>query len=272
MNSKKLCNNMKIPTMKISTTILFFFALVFSAASATLEWEESAQYVIEVNGKIDVAIKAYSPTNYKPYLILRNEKQRLLLLLDLSSKRIVELQKTAIKPAGDFSINTMDIPSGKEVGKYKLQNKMTVFSFGGKSYALKVKESLVGEVSEGIIYAHSPDYKMMRDQYKPNKAALDFLKNYKKKTDVVVMFATWCPTCKKVLPQFLRIIDDMNNKNFSLKFIGIAMGGSEPKALLDKYGHDYPAFIFYQDGKEKTRIIGETPMSLEVTMKSIFSK
>jgi thiol-disulfide isomerase/thioredoxin len=258
--------------MKFSLSLLFLFATVFTAFSGTIEWEESAQYVIEINGKIDVTCKAYSPMSYKPYLILRNDKLHFLLLLDLGSKRIVELQKNAVTPNGDFSITTNDIPSGKKIGEYKLQNKATVFAYAGKNLTIKVKESLVGEVSESIIYAHSPDYGILRDQYKPNKAALDFLKKYNKKTDVVVMFATWCPTCKKVLPRFLRIMKEIKNPNFSMKFIGIAMGGSEPHQLLEKYGHDYPAFIFYQNGKEKTRIIGETPYPLETTMMSIFSK
>jgi thiol-disulfide isomerase/thioredoxin len=256
--------------MKILISILCIIATGFTAHAATLEWEESAQYVIEINGKIDVASKSYSPMSYKPYLIIRNDKLHFLLLLDLGSKRIFELQKAAIKPNGDYAISTSGIPGGKKIGEYKLQNKATVFSYNGKTLTIKVKESLVGEVSEGILYAHSPDYQILRDQYKPNKPALDFLKNYKKKTEVVVMFATWCPTCKKVLPRFLRIMDDIKNPNFTMKFIGIAMGGSEPHQLLEKYGHDYPAFIFYQDGKEKTRIIGETPYPIETTMMSIF--
>ena len=90
-----------------------------------------------------------------------------------------------------------------------------------------------------------------------------FLASYKKKTEVVVMFATWCSTCKLVLPRVLRIFEEADNKAFSIRYIGIAMGGGEPEAELERYGHDYPAVILLQNGKELDRIVGEPPGPIE---------
>jgi thiol-disulfide isomerase/thioredoxin len=257
--------------MKYTIIVLFFLTFSLSCGAASMDWEEAAQFIVELNGKLDVTIRVYQPTSYKPYMILRFAKAN-PLLLDLNSKKILELKKDAFTTGSDFQITTKDIPAGKAAGSYTMKNKATVFSYGGKTYTIKVRESLVGEVSEGIILAHSPDYKILRDQYKPDKKVIEQIKKYNKKTEIVVMFATWCPTCKKVLPRFLRVMDDANNSNFSFKFVGIAMGGSEPRALLERYGHDYPAFIFYQNGKEKNRIIGDPPVALEKTIISILNK
>jgi thiol-disulfide isomerase/thioredoxin len=77
------------------------------------------------------------------------------------------------------------------------------------------------------------------------------------------MFATWCSTCKLVLPKVLRVFDDAGNNKFQLRYIGIAMGGGEPQAELERYGHDYPAVILIQNGKELDRIVGEPTVPIE---------
>jgi len=229
----------------------------------TMNWEESPQFELDLNGKLDVMAKVYQPTSSKPYLIVLSKMFSSPLLIELSSKSVKVLSSSNIKPGAEYYLTTAGLPSGKGVATYKMKDGVSTFSYDKKTVAIRIKESLVGEVSEAIILAHSPIYGMLRDKYTPKKSAISFLKNYRTKTDIVVMFATWCPTCKVVIPRFLRIVKDAHNHNFSVRFIGIAMGGNEPAAELAKYGHDYPCLILYQNGKEKGRVIGDPPAALE---------
>ncbi|MCB2206532.1 hypothetical protein KQI65_17450 [bacterium] len=249
---------------RLTLAAVFAVSLVFSsvAGQGSLEWEENAQFGVEIGGDIDISAQVFQPTNYQPYLILTSERLKHPVLIDLGKKKVYRLKTTSIKVDGSF-ISTSGIPRGSSISKYRMHGGASTFKVDGKKVAMTIRQTLVGETPAEIILAHSPDYAVRKKAYKPNSKSISFLKSYKKKTDVVVMFATWCSTCKVVLPTVLRVFDDANNEAFNVRYIGIAMGGNEPAAELEKYGHDYPAVIIMQNGKELDRIIGEPNNPIE---------
>lgn len=254
--------------------LLLVLAICLAAPPLTaqsFEWEEAPQFEVGVNGKDDMNAKAYQPTSSKPFMLLLLNKSK-PLLLDLGTKKVSELAANAVKPGREYSMQSAGIPKGAVVATYALKAGATVFTYAGKQVSIKMKDALVGEVPLGVLLAHSPMYSMLRDKYKPKKAPVAFIGSYAKPVKIVVMFATWCPTCKRVLPRFLRIMQDAANKNFSVRYIGLAMGGSEPRKELDEFGHDYPAFILFRDGKEIGRLVGEPTVSIEEYLVNLLKK
>jgi thiol-disulfide isomerase/thioredoxin len=241
---------------------IFFIISLGSLRAQTLDWEENAQFGIEVGGAPDLSAQVFQPTNYQRFMILTSEEFNAPVLLNLGKKRVSLLKPAVVTMAGTF-LKTKGTPKGKDVGKYTVKGGVTTFKVQGKTVTLTIRQTLVGEVPPGIILAHSPDYVLRKKVYKPKSKAVSFLKSYKKKTELVVMFATWCSTCKVVLPRIMRILEDAKNSQFSVRYIGIAMGGSEPAVELERYGHDYPALIVYQNGKEVDRIVGDPPGTIE---------
>jgi len=235
-------------------------------------WSEAPQFLVEINGKTDLFARVFQPQDYKPYLIIISKGLKQVLLINLTSKEVSAIDPAVFKKKEDVALYTSGIPKGKKLVSYTVDKGTSVFTAEGKKVGVRIKETLTGEVPLSILLAHSPVYGLLRDAYKPKKSAVDFIKAYKKPVEVVVMFATWCPTCKQMVPRLLRILKDAANPGISPRFIGIAMGGSEPSELLEKYGHDYPAFIFYENGKEKGRIIGMTPNPIEETIAAILKK
>ena len=261
--------------MKIfSSTIFFFltFTSLIASAPDLLLWNEDPKFAVEIAGKTDLFARAFQPHDYKPYIIILSKNLKQPVLMNLTSKEIHALTASDIKKNEEISLYTESIPKGKKIGTYAIEKGVSTFTMEGKKINIRVKESLVDEVPLGVLLAHSPVYASLRDQYKPKKASIEYLKNYKKKVEIVVMFATWCPTCKQMVPRLLRVLQDAKNNNFTMRLCGIAMGGTEPHDLLEKYGHDYPAFIFFEQGKEKGRIIGMTPNPIEETIVSILKK
>jgi thiol-disulfide isomerase/thioredoxin len=249
-----------------SSIISFLIAfLIISASHATAQsqdWEENAQFGVETGGVPDLSAQVFQPMNYQRYMILISDQFKAPVLLDLTKKRAVTLKSSTVKIDGSF-LKTNGIPKGKDAGGYTVKGGVTTFKVMGKAVSLTIRQTLVGEVAPEIILAHSPDYVLRMKAYTPKTKAISFLNSYKKKTDIVVMFATWCSSCKVVLPRIMRVLGDANNPKFSVRYIGIAMGGSEPAAELERYGHDYPALIVYQNGKEVDRIIGDPPGAIE---------
>jgi thiol-disulfide isomerase/thioredoxin len=249
--------------MKFSIPFLFIAASLIVNAQERLVWEEVPQFVVEINGRQDVGTKLYQPQNHKPFMLLRSGLLTSPVLIDLGGKSVSELTKKEVLSDGEYSVATKAIPRGRPAGMYTMKDNATVFSVQGKALTIRIKPDIIGETNESFIYQHSPLYMQLRNKYKPKKSAVEFVRKYPVKTDVVVIFATWCPTCKKVLPRFLRLMKDASNNAFSVKYFGLAMGGSEPRWITDRYGKDYPAFIFYQNGKERGRIFGDPPGVLE---------
>ena len=246
----------------ISFVFLIFPVMTAVSEGSVVEWEESAQFDIRIDGNIDITARVFQPTSYAPYMILISGKLSTPALIDLSKKRVVKISAKGINEQGSF-IKTSGIPKGSNGVAYKLSDGATVFTFEGKRVSIRVLPPLVGEVSQGVILAHSPDYKLRMEAYNTRRASITKLKAYGKSTQVVVMFATWCSTCKVVLPKILRVFQDAGNPNFNIVFYGIAQGGEEPREALQRYGHDYPAVIFYQNGRELDRIVGDPPGAME---------
>ena len=251
---------------------LFLLSFPFCVSAQQMEWEEAPQYEIGIGGKPDYTTRVFQPMSNKPLLIILPQTSNSALMMELSTKKIIEIAKSSLKMMTEFISTSNGLPTGREIGRYAVKGGVTTFSYAGSAYSIRIKESLVGDVSEAMLLAHSPVYGILRDSYKPKKGPMSFLKSYKTKTELVIMFATWCPTCKRVIPHLLRVLKDAANRNFSTRFIGIAMGGSEPRAELEQFGHEYPDIILFQNGKEKGRITGEPSNTLEDMFVSILKK
>ncbi|MBI5647151.1 MAG: thioredoxin family protein [Ignavibacteriae bacterium] len=256
----------------LSAITLSLLCISAPARAQADEWEEAPQFEAEVNGKPDIGVRAFQPSGSKPWLLLVRDKGRSALFLDLSAKKVTVVAAADVSASGDYTVSTKGMPAGKSAGSYTVKSGASSFTFEGKKYAVRMRETLVGEVGLGVLLAHSPIYAALRDAYTPRKAAVEALSRHTKPVDFVVMLATWCPTCKRVVPRFLKVMQDAKNPRFTMRFVGIAMGGSEPRAELEKYGHDYPAIIVYQDGKEKGRIVGEPVSTMEQSILNLVKK
>jgi thiol-disulfide isomerase/thioredoxin len=239
------------------------------ASAQRLEWEESPQYEVAVDGRADYAMRVFQPTAAKPFLLMLGGRLAPALLIDLSSKKVFALKSGDFRVEGDFLLSTSGVPKGSQAAVYTVSNGVTYFGIGGKKLSIRIRESLVGEVADGIILAHSPVYRIKRDAYKPKPKVIAKLKQVKKKTEFVVMFATWCPTCKAVIPAFMKILQATASPQFSARYIGIAMGGSEPRRELEKYGSEYPDIIVFQGGKERGRVTGAPSVPLEEALANL---
>ncbi|HRR95494.1 MAG TPA: TlpA disulfide reductase family protein [Candidatus Ratteibacteria bacterium] len=73
------------------------------------------------------------------------------------------------------------------------------------------------------------------------------LSDYKGKVVIVNFFATWCPPCKREIPDFVKFYNE--NKDKGIVVIGICVGSKEQdiKKLIEEYKISYPVCI--SDGK-----------------------
>ena len=66
---------------------------------------------------------------------------------------------------------------------------------------------------------------------------------YKGKVVVINFFATWCPPCRKEIPDFVRLQTMLSKKGFQI--IGVCVDGTKPEVLgfAKQYKINYPVVM-----------------------------
>lgn len=60
-------------------------------------------------------------------------------------------------------------------------------------------------------------------------------------------WATWCPPCRREMPDFVTLREELDQHNFEI--IGIALDRAEPvQDFIDEIGVEYPILLAAQDG------------------------
>ncbi len=105
------------------------------------------------------------------------------------------------------------------------------------------------------------------EEYKADKASVKALKSVAESTEIVVIIGTWCPDCHRETPRFIRIMEEVNNPNIKISFIGVDRKKQDPEGLAAKYEFQrIPTFIVQQKGKEIGRIVERPTVSLEADL------
>ncbi len=132
-------------------------------------------------------------------------------------------------------------------------------------------EMLFGKTSEKQVFFDYPAWEKLKTQYKPLKAVEDSLRAYKKPTQVLVFFGTWCGDSRRNVPRFLKSIEE--NKNIKLDFYAVDRELKLESDLAEKYNiKRVPTFIVLQNGAEIGRIVEHPIKSIEQDLLGILSK
>ena len=119
---------------------------------------------------------------------------------------------------------------------------------------------LTGWLTESHLFTEMPVYQEGKDGYEPDNTVIADLNNLDQNFNVLIFLGTYCSDCKREVPRFLKIVDLLENKNFSHKLFGLGRAKDDISDMREKYNIEYvPTFIVYLNDQEIGRII-ETPM------------
>lgn len=108
--------------------------------------------------------------------------------------------------------------------------------------------------------------------YQVDTAAIEPLKAITEPTEIVVIIGTWCPDCHRETPRFIRIIEQLNNPNVKVTYIGVDRSKQDSEGLAAQYEFSrIPTFIVKQQGEEIGRIVERPQTSLEVDLANILN-
>jgi len=119
---------------------------------------------------------------------------------------------------------------------------------------------LTGWLTTDYLFEEIPEYQLELKSYQPDSNIVSQLKDLNAKFDVLILLGTYCPDCKREVPRFVKIINQLGNDNFQYKIFGLDRAAVDTSGMRQKYEIEYiPTFIVYFDEEEIGRIV-ETPM------------
>ncbi|MCL1140900.1 thioredoxin family protein [Shewanella pneumatophori] len=106
--------------------------------------------------------------------------------------------------------------------------------------------------------------------YQADAEIIAKLQQVDKPTQVTVIIGTWCPDCHRETPRFIRLIEEINNPNIQVTYIGVDREKQDPQGLAANYEFSrIPTFIVEQNDQEVGRIIERPEVSLEADLFNI---
>lgn len=130
---------------------------------------------------------------------------------------------------------------------------------------------VTGIVTAQTLVTDLNEFSQGYQEYQVDTTAITPLKSVTEPTDIVVIIGTWCPDCHRETPRFIRIMEEANNPNIKVTYIGVDRKKQDPQGLASQYEFTrIPTFIVMQKGKEMGRIVERPETSLEVDLAKIF--
>lgn len=111
------------------------------------------------------------------------------------------------------------------------------------------------------------------NDYNPNTDLVNKIKNKINKTQIIIVFGSWCGDSRKQVGRFYKILDLSGFKSKHLSIIAVNRLKKAPgtKVASLNIGH-IPSFIVNYKGKEIGRIVESPEVSLEADLAKILNK
>ncbi len=133
---------------------------------------------------------------------------------------------------------------------------------------------LTGKLTREAIEAHSGWEQLRAQDYTPDSAAIEAIRDKAANVEVILFVGTWCGDSKREVPRFFKIWDQAGLSMSGVTILGLDRTKKDAEGLTEKWSIEFvPTFIFVRDGHELGRIV-ERPAgaTLEGDIASILSQ
>ncbi|WP_363322306.1 thioredoxin family protein [uncultured Ferrimonas sp.] len=121
--------------------------------------------------------------------------------------------------------------------------------------------------------AQQPHFAENLAAYQADAAVISKLQQIDVPTEIIVIMATWCPDCHRETPRLAKVIEQMNNPNIKVTYIGVDREKKDADGLAAKYDFTrIPTYIVQQGEMELGRIVESTKYSTELDLLDILHK
>lgn len=115
---------------------------------------------------------------------------------------------------------------------------------------------LLGEIQYHDILYHLPSWFKADSESETSPLLTEQVKKIETPLLITCYLGTWCGDSREGVPQFVKTIEAVKNKNIRLKLIGVDRKKLDPENTAIQYNiQRVPTFIVFQDGQEIGRMV-----------------
>ncbi len=243
-------------------------ALSQAAADSVLrDFSPTSEYAIWIAGKEVPKAELYESPVAGAYLLITSSlASPVLVSRRTRTAESINLMKVVKRPDG--LVDLLADATLTPLGVLSLDGAEIVFKAENKEVRFKVKPPLVGSHSRVELLAHSPAYQQAANGYRPDPATLERLKRITKTAEVRIFFGSWCPHCRRFLPNALKVEELVAGSKVSFRYYGLEVppqAWRDPEAV--KLGvKGVPTAIVFVDGREVGRIQNNDWLNVEASI------
>jgi thiol-disulfide isomerase/thioredoxin len=116
-------------------------------------------------------------------------------------------------------------------------------------------------------------YNSQYKNYVPNRKAVKEFRKKLDKTQITVVFGSWCADSRKQVGRFYKILHEAGYKMKNTRIFAVNHYHKAPgKEFADLHIKGIPDFILFYHGKEIGRIVGSQKTDIEKDLKNILQK
>ncbi|HEX4953275.1 MAG TPA: thioredoxin family protein [Thermoanaerobaculia bacterium] len=243
-------------------------ALSQAAADSVLrDFSPTSEFVIWIAGKEVPKAELYESPVAGAYLLITSSlASPVLVSRRTGTAESINLMKVVKRPDGQ--VDLLADATLTPLGRLGVEGTDILFKAENKEVRFKPKPPLVGAHSRADLLAHSPAYQRTADAYRPDPSTLDRLKRQPKNAEVRIFFGSWCPHCRRYLPNALKLEELTAGSKVSFRYYGLDVppqAWRDPEAV--KLGvKGVPTAIVFVEGREVGRIQNNDWITLETSV------
>lgn len=217
-------------------------------------FQKIGDYMLMVNGKADKGGEIYQNDRIPAYLILGSTLPSPVLLTPRAGT-VETVQLMKVVKQKDGSVDLLADATLAPQGKFQMQDQNVVFTSEGRKVSLTPKPPILGLRRGADLKSYSPEYARSAQVYAPNAGMIAALKKVAQPATVRVFFGSWCPHCKQIVPQVLKVEDQLGGSKIRFEYYGLPRDFKDPevKRLNIK---SVPTAVIYVNGRVAGRVEG----------------
>ncbi len=187
-------------------------------------------------------------------VVLRSPELSSIVRILPSGQRLEAYNKADLDEAADGSV---DFISGAPVtwtGRYSVAGGGPAFEIEDHRVRLISRPPLLGPASRKKVIDHNPSYAQKAARAIVQPAYVDALKKFDKPVHIKVYYGTWCSVCSEMLPNILRLEEELQGSNITFEYYGIPQNRESDPEVKRAGFNRIPAGIIYVDGQETGRL------------------
>lgn len=228
-------------------------------------------YDFALAGKVLKNAEVFFSERAAAYLVMAPELDS-PVLLSPRGRAVEAVHLMSVLKRNDGTVDILADAMLEPVGPFQLKSGELTFLLDGKDARLQPKPWLLGRHAGERLKEHNPEYAFKAAQYVPRGEHLERLRRLSGDVRVRVYFGSWCPVCKRLVPNVLRVDEELAGSRIEFEYYGLPQPMTQDPETERAGIHGVPTVVVFVGGKEVGQLTGQDLAVPEASLSGLLGK